>query len=82
MIFVPSFEPGELIAAAEAGGCGQHREPCRTLGRKAVATLGPTGREDRATGARTHTQPEAVGLRTPAVVRLVGALAHVGTPSS
>lgn len=48
-----------------------------TSGRKGDATLSPTGREDRAPGAGAHAQPEAVGLRTPAVVRLVGALAHV-----
>src|SRR6266511_836654 len=46
-------------------------------GRQAGATLGPAGRDDRATGARAHAQPETVGLRAPAVVRLVRALAHV-----
>jgi len=67
----------ELVATSQAGGCGQHQRPRQTLGRETVATLGPTGREDRATGAGAHAQPEAVGLRTPAVVRLIGALAHV-----
>jgi hypothetical protein len=51
-------------------------------GRKAVAPLGAARRQDRTAGAGAHAQPEAVGLRAPAVVRLEGALAHVGAPSS
>jgi len=51
-------------------------------GRQLVAALGATGSEDGATGTGAHAQPETVGLRAPAVVRLVGALAHVRTPSS
>lgn len=46
-------------------------------GRQARAALGTAGRENGTAGAGTHAQPEAVGLRAPAVVRLVGALAHV-----
>src|SRR5262249_33862044 len=46
--------------------------------RQTRATLGAACLENGAPGARTHAQPESVGLRTPAVVRLVGALAHVG----
>ena len=54
------------------------RERARSAsGRQAGATLGATGRDDGAAGPGAHTQPEAVGLRAPAVVRLVGALAHV-----
>ncbi len=56
------------------------RPPERTRsasGRQAGAALGTTGRDDGATGPGAHAQPEAVGLRAPAVVRLVGALAHV-----
>ena len=48
----------------------------RSSGRQAGASLGATRGEDRATGPGAHAQPEAVGLRAPAVVRLVGALAH------
>jgi hypothetical protein len=51
-------------------------------GRQLVAALGPAGRQDGPAGTGAHAQPEAVGLRAPAVVRLVGALAHVKTPSS
>lgn len=50
--------------------------------RQLAAALGPAGRQDGAAGTGAHAQPEAVGLGTPAVVRLVGALAHVKTPSS
>ena len=46
-------------------------------GRQAGAALGAAGREDRTAGPGAHAQPEAVGLRAPTVVRLVGALAHV-----
>ena len=46
-------------------------------GRQGGATLGATAREDGTAGTGAHAQPEAVGLRAPAVVRLVGALAHV-----
>jgi len=46
------------------------------LGRKFGAALAATSRQDRATGARTHTKAEAVDLCTTVVVRLEGALAH------
>lgn len=46
-------------------------------GRQGGATLGATARQDGTAGTGAHAQPEAVGLRAPAVVRLVGALAHV-----
>lgn len=49
-------------------------------GRQAGATLATAGRENRAAGTGAHTQPEAVGLRAAAVVRLEGALAHSGAP--
>ncbi len=49
-------------------------------GRQAGATLAAAGRENRAAGTGAHTQPEAVGLRAAAVVRLEGALAHSGAP--
>ena len=51
-------------------------------GRQLVAALGTAGRKDGTPGPGAHAQPEAVGLGTPAVVRLVSALAHVKTPSS
>ena len=48
----------------------------RDSGRETGAPFGAAGGQDRAASAGTHAQPEAVGLRTPAVVRLEGALAH------
>ena len=50
--------------------------PASRLRPKAVAPLGASRRENGATGTGAHAQPEAVGLRAPTVVRLVGALAH------
>lgn len=38
--------------------------------------LGPTRRDDGTTRPGAHAQPEAMGLRAPAVVGLEGALAH------
>jgi hypothetical protein len=72
-----AYRRGEILPAAKARGGGQHLASRLTSGRKIGAALGPAGREDRAPGAGAHAQPEAVGLRTPTVVRLVGALAHV-----
>ena len=45
-------------------------------GRKLGATLATTIRQDGAAGAGAHAQPETVGLRTAASVRLEGPLAH------
>jgi hypothetical protein len=45
-------------------------------GRQALAPLGTARGDDGSAGPGAHPQPEAVGLRTPTVVRLVGALAH------
>lgn len=53
---------------------------CTRSGGQAGATLATAGRQDCATGTRTHTETEAVGLRTTTVVRLEGALAHSGAP--
>ena len=50
-------------------------------GRERRATLAATRREDRTTGAGVHAQPETVGLRAAAVVRLEGTLAHGRAPS-
>ena len=46
------------------------------LRRQFGATLGAASGQDAATGAGTHTQAEAVNLRTLAVVRLERSLAH------
>src|SRR2546421_452254 len=69
-------------AAPQARRGGQHANAPATSGRELGAALGPAGREDRPPRAGAHAQPEAVGLRAPAVVRLEGALAHVSSPSS
>src|SRR5947199_8290384 len=46
-------------------------------GRELGAALGAPRGENGPAGTGAHPQAEAVGLRAPAVVRLVGALAHV-----
>src|ERR671916_3245433 len=51
-----------------------------TSGGELLATLAPTTGEDRPARAGTHPQPEAVGLRPSAVVRLERALAHEVLP--
>src|SRR5688500_7733289 len=51
-----------------------------TSGGEVLATLAPTAGEDRPARAGTHPQPEAVGLRPTAVVRLERALAHEVLP--
>ncbi len=50
-------------------------------GREFCTALAATRREDRASGAGVHPQPEAVGLGAPAVVRLESALAHRSAPN-
>ncbi|MCU1676907.1 MAG: hypothetical protein JWM93_1665 [Frankiales bacterium] len=47
-----------------------------------VTALAAARVEDRAAGASAHAQPEAVDLRTTAVVGLKGALAHWRTPGT
>src|ERR1700710_2791115 len=56
----------------------RRRRACagNTSGGELLATLAPTGRDDRPAGAGTHAQPEAVRLGPTAVVRLERALAH------
>ncbi len=49
-------------------------------GGQARATLGAARGDDRTSGPGAHAQPEAVGLRAAAVVRLERALAHSGAP--
>ena len=46
------------------------------LCRESSAALGPTARNNRATGSGAHPKPEAMRLRTTAVVRLERALHH------
>src|ERR671917_2651216 len=60
----------------------RRRRACagNTSGGEVLATLAPTAGEDRPARAGTHPQPEAVGLRPTAVVRLERALAHEGLP--
>ena len=50
-------------------------------GRQPVATLAPTGADDRATGTGAHPKTEPVRLGPSPVVRLEGPLAHRKTPS-
>src|SRR3712207_4515711 len=47
-----------------------------TSGGELLAALAPTAGDDRPARAGAHPQPEAVGLRPAAVVRLERALAH------
>src|SRR5690348_11333405 len=56
----------------------RRRRACagNTSGGELLATLAPTAGDDRPAGAGAHPQPEAVGLRPSAVVRLERALAH------
>jgi len=70
---------GEFTAAPEALRGGQHLDSLS--GRELYAALGATRGEDGAPGPGAHAQPEAVGLRAAAVVRLVSTLAHVASPS-
>src|SRR6478752_3890287 len=51
-----------------------------TSGGEVLATLAPTTGEDRPARAGAHPQPEAVGLRPSAIVRLERALAHEVLP--
>src|SRR5687768_5106385 len=60
----------------------RRRRACagNTSGGELLATLAPTAGEDRPARAGPHPQPEAVGLRPTAVVRLERALAHEVLP--
>lgn len=78
---------GEVGATPQSLRSSQHdylaSGPARVgSGRQLAAALGTAGGEDGAAGPGAHAQPETVGLGAPAVVRLIGALAHVRTPSS
>jgi hypothetical protein len=90
----PATPPTAANRRGEVGATPHtlRRRPARLPGHSWPASrrLRPTawrgpwcgGGEDGTAGPGAHPQPEAVGLGTPAVVRLVGALAHVKTPSS
>src|SRR3954467_4649172 len=60
----------------------RRRRACagNTSGGELLATLAPTTGEDRPARAGPHAQPESVGLRPTAVVRLERALAHEVLP--
>src|SRR4051795_4851151 len=60
----------------------RRRRACagNTSGGELLATLAPAGGDDRPAGPGAHPQPEAVGLRPAAVVRLERALAHEVLP--
>ena len=81
--------PAGRTAAAKSR-CRRSRCAAASIATLRTAVVRPTGGrgpwpgapKDRAAGAGAHAQPEAVGLRAPAVVRLEGALAHVRPPSS
>jgi len=47
-----------------------------------AAALAAAGGKNRTTGTRTHTQTEAVNLRTTAVIGLVGTLRHLFSSAS
>lgn len=70
----------ELSTSHRPRMCAVRTSACS--GGEVRAALAPAGGEDGTAGARTHTQPEAVGLGATAVVRLEGALAHVQAPES
>ena len=81
----PSTHPhggGEVGALAQPGRGRKHGNSRfrATSGRKALTALPTASGEDRATGARAHAQPKAVGLCAPAIVRLERALAHSRAP--
>src|ERR671928_1626286 len=79
MVGRPARRP-ERTTALNSGR--RRRRACAgsTSGGELLAALAPTGRQDGAAGAGTHTQPEAVGLGPAAVVRLERALAHEVLP--
>src|SRR5687767_7722872 len=65
---------GEVVTTPQSMRRGQHDylgisgTDSVGSGRQLVATLAAAGGQDRATGTGAHAQPEAVGLRTTAVV--------------
>src|SRR3954447_69109 len=75
--------PARLPDRTTAVNSGRRRRRAcagSTSGGELLATLAPTAGEDRAARAGAHPQPEAVGLRPPAIVRLERALAHEVLP--
>src|SRR5918996_4417582 len=75
--------PARLPDRTTAVNSGRRRRRAcagSTSGGELLATLAPTAGEDRPARAGPHPQPEAVGLRPSAVVRLERALAHEVLP--
>jgi hypothetical protein len=75
--------PARLPDRTTAVNSGRRRRRAcagSTSGGELLATLAPTAGEDRPARAGAHPQPEAVGLRPSAVVRLERALAHEVLP--
>jgi hypothetical protein len=71
--------PARLPDRTTAVNSGRRRRRAcagSTSGGELLATLAPTAGEDRPARAGAHPQPEAVGLRPAAIVRLERALAH------
>jgi hypothetical protein len=68
----PADRGAEIVRRYHAVRPPEHEELRGELG----ATLAATGRQDRAAGARTHTETETVDLCPTTVVRLEGSLAH------
>src|SRR5918997_5111672 len=75
--------PARLPDRTTAVNSGRRRRRAcagSTSGGELLATLAPTAGENRPARAGAHPQPEAVGLRPSAVVRLERALAHEVLP--
>src|SRR4051794_34397407 len=71
--------PARLPDRTTAVNSGRRRRRAcagSTSGGELLATLAPTAGKDRPARAGAHPQPEAVGLRPAAIVRLERALAH------
>ena len=69
-----------LAASAGSRRAARHGPVVGRSGRQTRAALAAAVGDHRTACAGPHPQPEAVGLRPAAVVRLVGALAHSGAP--
>src|SRR3978361_2097798 len=79
MVGRPARRP-DRTTAVNSGRRRRGARAARTSGGGAVAALAPTTGENRPARAGAHPQPEPVGLRPTAVVRLERALAHEVLP--
>src|ERR1700759_2575474 len=77
MVGRPARRP-DRTTAVNSGRRRRRARAGNTSGGELLAALAPPAGDDRPAGAGAHPQPEAVGLRPAAVVRLVRALAHGG----